>query len=532
MLAELPTTVGGKLNRSELPTLDAPNRNGDRPSVPPRDDAEARLAAALAEILGPHAGASVHDDFFNDLGVDSLQAALLISAPAGRPRHGHAYHSRPVRNPNPRRAGATPPGRGTGGLGPGPGTARRGGRPYLATAIQSAWLLLGLLVGAATAYAVGFHVLPFLVRGLGLLPFILLAPLLAFSASVASTPLAVALAVLVKRLLIGRYRPLRAPVWGSFYVRNWMVQQAVRLVPWRRLEGTVFQHAVLRALGARVGRRVHLARGVDLLQGGWDLLDLGDDVTVGRDASLRLVELDDGHVVVGPVTLENGSTLDVRAGVGGSTCLEENAYLTALSSLPRGGRVPRGERWDGVPAGHAGLASPRPALPSGECTLSPVAHGLALVLARGALGAALALPLQALVLALVWAYGLDAEGLLGWLFGTTPNLPVLLCVLALVTLAVPLTLALQAVALRVLGRVSAGVVSRWGWSYVRVWLKAGLVESAGNWLSGTLFWPAWRPTARGRSPRSLRCFRRDVQALFLHLLRRSRSTLYPASRRR
>jgi non-ribosomal peptide synthetase-like protein len=35
------------------------------------------------------------------------------------------------------------------------------------------------------------------------------------------------------------------------------------------------------------------------------------------------------------------------------------------------------------------------------------------------------------------------------------------------------------------------VISRWSLAYIRVVLKTGIVESAGNWLSGTLFWPAW-----------------------------------------
>jgi len=42
-----------------------------------------------------------------------------------------------------------------------------------------------------------------------------------------------------------------------------------------------------------------------------------------------------------------------------------------------------------------------------------------------------------------------------------------------------------------MGRVSAGVMSRWSPDYVRVWLKTGLVDSGGRWLYGTLFWPAW-----------------------------------------
>ena len=95
---------------------------------------------------------------------------------------------------------------------------------------------------------------------------------------------------------------MRAPVWGGFYLRNWVVQQSVRMIPWRMIEGTTFQLAVLRVLGARIGQRVYIQRGVDLSRGGWDLLEIGDDVTIGRDAELRLVILDKGEIVIGPVT--------------------------------------------------------------------------------------------------------------------------------------------------------------------------------------------------------------------------------------
>ena len=204
--------------------------------------------------------------------------------------------------------------------------------------------------------------MPFLIHKLGLIEFILSAPILLLAILTIYTPAAVMLAVLIKKVLIGRYRALRAPVWGSFYVRNWMVQQTVRIVPWRLFEGTVFQILALRALGARIGNRVHIHRGVNLLHGGWDLLDIGDDVTISQDASLRLVDLDGGQVVVGSVSLGDGSTLEVRAGVGSNTVLEPEAHLSALSSLPDGGRIPRGQRWHGIPAEPAGHAPPRPTL--------------------------------------------------------------------------------------------------------------------------------------------------------------------------
>src|SRR5207249_2894194 len=125
---------------------------------------------------------------------------------------------------------------------------RRKGRPGLATLVQTVWLLIGLVLGAPIAYLAAFEVFPYLTATLGMIPLLLLAPVFYFFGVFAYVSVTTALAVVVKEVLIGRYRPVREPVWGSFYVRNWMVQHTVRLIPWRLLEGTVYQQVVLRAL--------------------------------------------------------------------------------------------------------------------------------------------------------------------------------------------------------------------------------------------------------------------------------------------
>jgi len=63
--------------------------------------------------------------------------------------------------------------------------------------------------------------------------------------------------------------------------------------------------------------------------------------------------------------------------------------------------------------------------------------------------------------------------------------------LALVTLAVPLTLAMEAGIVRAMGRVPEGVIGRWSLAYLRVRLKSEMLEAAGGWLAGALFWPVW-----------------------------------------
>jgi non-ribosomal peptide synthetase-like protein len=533
LLPELPTTIGGKLDRKSLPEIEVRRRDEDDDShVAPRDDAEARLSESFRVVTHATHAPSVHEDFFNDLGGDSLSAAELISRLRDDPATASLtvrdlYEARTVAELAKRldddnnddkvttaRDGETAAFAGETGAGVEGSNALVGerasgatkayaiksraeesrasaSRRLLAGCVQMIWLLAGLVVGSAFAYLASFDLVPWLTRDVGLIPLLLLSPLFLFAALVIYTPLAVLFAALVKRVLVGRYRPQRAPVWGSFYVRNWMVQQTVRVVPWALIAGTEFQCAALRALGARIGRRVHIHRGVNLLQGGWDLLEIGDDVTLSQDAAVRLVELEDGEIVVSPVSIGDGSTLAVRAGIGGDTVLEAGAYLDALSSLSRGGRVPRGERWSGVPAQRVGASPQRATVTNEARELSPVAHGVALVSARFALGALIALPFELALVAATIVYRIDSQAALAWLSDPSLDASLLWKSVLLISLPVPFTLALEALAARAMGRVRPGVVSRRSWAYVRVWLKTELLTSASAWLSGTLLWPHW-----------------------------------------
>ncbi len=235
------------------------------------------------------------------------------------------------------------------------------------TIAQSTWLLLELLVGSALGYLGLFWFFPFLLDMPSNLPwlsnlpsnlpwlsnlpsnlawlsggigftvlFITIVLFLLTVVSLVFLPLSVAIAIGAKRILIGKYTPTRVPVWSGFYFRMWMVRQFMRFIPWGTIAGTEFQCIALRALGARIGKRVHIHRGVNLLQGGWDLLNIGDDVTLSQDSTVGVVELEKGQVVLGPVTLEDGATLDVRAGVGPNTRVGQTRGLLRSRGCRRG----------------------------------------------------------------------------------------------------------------------------------------------------------------------------------------------------
>lgn len=490
----LPLTTGGKLDRSAV--LDVRDAGAEAPElqravVPARTPLEALIESTLRRVFGRTDPISTDSDIFADLGGDSLRAAELVTA-----LRGHSdtealavrdVYEAPTIAQLAQRAQPAPPASSRDV----PNGMNVDERPLLATLVQIVWLGLELVVASVIGYRLVIDFLPRLVLRIGLVPLILLAPLLVAAAASLYAAGVLTIVIAAKRLLIGRYAPLRAQVWGGWYLRHWMVQQIARIVPWSVLAGTELQAVALRALGARIGRRVHIHRGVDLAQGAWDLLAIGDDVSIGQDAELRLVELEEGHIVLGPIAIGDGATLEVRAGVSPNTTIGPRAYVTAQSHLPSGTHVPPGERWEGVPARPAGTAPLRPATDGRSRSLGPWQYSALLLLAELGVAAVVAAPAELVAILAAVAHGASTSDITSWLtapsWGTAP----ILALSAIGIAAVPLTVAWQAVIVRSLGRVAPRVIDRWSGAYIRIWIKTALVQSAGDWLSGTMFWPVW-----------------------------------------
>jgi non-ribosomal peptide synthetase-like protein len=487
----LPTTIGGKLDRKSLPWIDGVG------TVPhgamPDDPVERAIADAVRHVLRIAHYPEVTADFFTALGGDSLSAAELIT----RLRDAAHTSALDVRDVYEARTIASLADR----------ARERSARPLMTaatimseadadisvagvTARQTLSLLRSLLVASAALWLAGFHVLPAVITRIGLVRAVFLAPPVALLVMFAWTPMAVALAVFSKRSLIGTYQAGRIRVWGPDYLRHWLVQQSVRGIPWWLIEGTEFQVMALRALGAKIGVRAHLHRGVTFFRGGWDLLDIGDDVTLSQDAALRIAELEHGHIVYAPVTLGHRVTVGIHAGVGGHCVLEPDAYVADNASIDAGTRVSAHERWDGLPAQYVGRAPDAPPLDTSR-DLTPVGYALRVLAARVLLSAAFGVPLTLLTLLVVRTWHLRTARLLGTLLGGTFSVRLVVAAAALIACAVPFRLVLSALACRLMGRIPDGTFSRWSGMYVRAWLKPLLVDNASKWLYGALFWPYW-----------------------------------------
>jgi non-ribosomal peptide synthetase-like protein len=170
-------------------------------------------------------------------------------------------------------------------------------------------------------------------------------------AYLAAAGLATGVVLAIKKALIGTYRPLVRPLWSHFVWRTELVTGAYENVAVPMLlslfAGTPFLAPILRAFGARIGRRVFMET-TYLTE--FDLVSVGDEAQIGPFASLQTHLFEDrvmkmSHVRVGP-----GCSIGPRAVVLYDSVMEEGASLEGLSLLMKGETLPRDTHWRGSPA--------------------------------------------------------------------------------------------------------------------------------------------------------------------------------------
>jgi non-ribosomal peptide synthetase-like protein len=160
-----------------------------------------------------------------------------------------------------------------------------------------------------------------------------------------------AFVVVLKWLVVGRYRPAEKPLWNRFVWRSELVTSTYEnlAVPFfaDMLRGTPFLPAYLRLLGCRIGRRVFLDT-TDFTE--FDLVRIGDDAALNDDCGPQTHLFEDR--VMKMSTVEIGA----RCTIGGGSIvlydarMEDGSALGELSMLMKGETLPAGTSWEGSPA--------------------------------------------------------------------------------------------------------------------------------------------------------------------------------------
>jgi non-ribosomal peptide synthetase-like protein len=349
-LPRLPSS--GKVDRKILAERPLPNVGQTAVEAERATPTEAKLLS-IAMPLFPGQAISLGADFFLDLGGHSLLAAQFVSAARKEGSLGHVtlhqlYEARSLRGvgrlldaagmPHPIAAqeqAADPPlsRRLLCGL------AQLTVMPLLLVLMSAQWLAIFI------SYALVSGDNSSVVRDLTLV----------FIAYV-GVNIAVALIVLAaKWLIIGRTKPGRYPLWGSYFFRVWLVQRMVSLVHLKWMQNSPLLRGYLRALGAKVGKDALIS---DFDAGAIDLLEFGAHVSTGSKTVFANANVDGAAMIVGKVKIGDDVSIGSSCAIEGDVEIGNGAELGDLTSLKGGTRIPAWEAWSGAPAVKTGNTRP------------------------------------------------------------------------------------------------------------------------------------------------------------------------------
>ena len=163
--------------------------------------------------------------------------------------------------------------------------------------------------------------------------------------------------VVLKWLLVGRYRPRAAPMWTAFV---WLSEAVTNLyeslaVPnlLDHLRGTPVLPWALRLLGVKIGRGVFLNT-TDITE--FDCVRIGDGAELNSLCGPQTHLFEDRVMKIGLVEIGARVTVGARATILYDSRVGDGVCLGPLTLVAKGEQLPPDTRWEGCPAEPAGPA--------------------------------------------------------------------------------------------------------------------------------------------------------------------------------
>ncbi|MGD9670446.1 MAG: Pls/PosA family non-ribosomal peptide synthetase [Hyphomicrobiaceae bacterium] len=173
----------------------------------------------------------------------------------------------------------------------------------------------------------------------------------------AAWPAMLLASILVKWVVIGRYKPGRYPLWGTYYLR-WWIASRFQALSWSYIfVGTPLMSMYYRAMGARIGRNVTLGTAHCTA---FDVVSIGEGTSIGLESQLLGYRVEDGHLIIAPVEIGKDCFVGMHCAIGLDARMEDGARLDDMSLLHDGTVIPSGEGWNGAPARKSSVGVPVP----------------------------------------------------------------------------------------------------------------------------------------------------------------------------
>jgi acyl-CoA synthetase (AMP-forming)/AMP-acid ligase II/acetyltransferase-like isoleucine patch superfamily enzyme len=136
--------------------------------------------------------------------------------------------------------------------------------------------------------------------------------------------------VVIKWLIVGTYREGRYPIWGEYYLRWWFVDIMRKLIG-RGLWGSnqFMLNTYCRMLGAKIGKNANISLEAEVAE--YDLVEIGEDAAI-EYSTVRGFGVDNGCMLLGPVSVGKGSSVGARSVVAPFTKIPDQTHLGAVTS--------------------------------------------------------------------------------------------------------------------------------------------------------------------------------------------------------
>jgi non-ribosomal peptide synthetase-like protein len=140
------------------------------------------------------------------------------------------------------------------------------------------------------------------------------------------------------------------PKWSKMHLRIWCIgrlENTVLLPLGAMYRSAPLMAFVLRQLGATVGQNLQCAHNV-FLSGPLDLFSIGDNVAIQTGAYVQTTRWSGQYLHVGPVHLESGCKIGMRAAIANNVTVGRGTWITPFTPILSD--VGSDEMWEGAPA--------------------------------------------------------------------------------------------------------------------------------------------------------------------------------------
>ncbi len=347
IIETLPMTPSQKIDRKQLPAPQTPLSFSDQKTIiSPSTEIECEMVRIIAKNI-QRDDISMDDNFFEDLGGHSLLAAIIVSEmrelkifenmsvvdvykyPKLSDLACELEKKRPKDNESPQKE-------------------RDIYTPsklsyYTCTFFQGISLLFLILL-FGMEWLGPFFVYSYYYQAENGVIYSLFMSLLMYFALL---PILSAFAIGFKWVVLGKIKAGKFKLWGSYYFRFWIVDKVINICPITYFTGTNIMNVFLRLEGAKVGKNTYINTSAI---SAFDLLKIGDNVSICTDSHLKGFTIADGYLHIGNIEIEDNAFIGTRCCLAHNTRMEKNSSIEDLTLIPEGCTIPKNENWGGSPA--------------------------------------------------------------------------------------------------------------------------------------------------------------------------------------